>query len=280
MENKTTLLVTTDFSKDSITAIRFAIQFAKQTDCNVVYYHVIDRPTPAMWNNKEDADGYEKREIKRAEKKISPFVNPIYKQAKIDNPQYQSVVEMGLDVDGFIINYAQKIKADYICVSTRGAGILNKRIGTNASALVSKSPIPVFVVPHNYHVKALTKIGYASDLEHIDKELALVKDIATTFKAQTSIYHYHYYFKKTNNKELFNNIIAEYQTKDVVFHIPKLYIDYTLVENMQRTIEKEKLSILILFTKHKSNLVERFFLESKTVDMKFDVKIPLLSIRK
>jgi nucleotide-binding universal stress UspA family protein len=279
MESKTTLLVTTDFSSNSKAGIRFAIQLAVQTGCHLVFYHVIDRLTPTMWT-KDAADAYAEKEIEKTTLELGRFLKRLYAQAKIAMPDYKYVVEMGLNIDSFIIHYAQHIKADYICMSTHGAGVLKKIVGTNASTLVSESPIPVIVVPHKYRVKPLNKVGYASDFEHIDKELAIVKNFAAPLQADISVYHYHYYFHEKDSKALFKKIIEKYQSPNVSFHIPKLYIDYSLIENLKQTVEKERLSILIMFTKQKENWFQRFFLESKTVDMTYDIKVPLLAIKK
>ncbi len=50
MKNKATLLVTTDFSTNSKSAIRFALQLATQMDCKLVYYHVLEFMTPLAWH--------------------------------------------------------------------------------------------------------------------------------------------------------------------------------------------------------------------------------------
>ena len=48
---------------------------------------------------------------------------------------------------------------DGTIMSTHGAGILEKFVGTNASSLVTYSPIPVIVVPRYYHTKRIEKRG-------------------------------------------------------------------------------------------------------------------------
>src|SRR5690606_40323502 len=67
------------------------------------------------------------------------------------------IVAMKDDVSRAIVGTAREIEATAICMGTRGAGKLRKLIGTNSSAMVNKSPLPLFVVPANYR-----KIGRAS----------------------------------------------------------------------------------------------------------------------
>jgi nucleotide-binding universal stress UspA family protein len=279
MKNKALILVTTDFSTNSKAGIRFAIQLAAQTQSKLVFYHVVELLTPTSWS-KEDAMTFVNNTIKTGEEQLNTFLKDIYSHYPAPNFQQETVVELGTDVDNLIINYAKQIGADFICMSTHGAGILEKFVGTNASSLVSHSPIPVIVVPRYYHTKRIEKIGYASDFEHIDHEMPIIQAFAASLNAQLDVYHFHYKVHETNTKAVFETIKNKYAAKNIVFHQPQICLDYSLVENLQRIIDKEKPSILVMFTRQNVNWVERFFIESKTVDMAFNSKIPLLTMSK
>lgn len=245
--------------------------------CKLVFYHAIELLIPTIWSS-EKAAQFAKTEIERSKEQLGQFLKDIYKQAKMPANEYEYAVEMGVDVDNSIINYAQKMKVDYICMSTRGAGVVKKLIGTNASRLVNTSSIPVIVVPQNYRIKPITKVGYSSDFENIDKELSIVKAFTASLEAKIDVYHFQYQFSEANSKDVFKGIIDKYQSEQLAFHIPKLYLDYSLVENLQQTLKKHKPSILIMFTKQKQNWFERFIFDSKTADMTYNIKIPLLAI--
>jgi nucleotide-binding universal stress UspA family protein len=279
MKNKATLLVTTDFSTNSKAAIRFALQLAKQMPCKLIFYHVLEFMTPLAWHE-DRANAFTDLQIEKGTKELDGFLKGIYKQANMPADDYDYTVEVGMDVDERVIKHAQRIKADFICMSTRGAGVLKKFIGTNASALVNTSPIPVFVVPKNYRIKPITKVAYASDFENIQPELALVKDVAGLLNAPIDVYHFHYKVHETGSKTAFQGVIDKYQSKNVAIHVPPIFLEYSLIDNMQLMIKKEKPSILVMFTKEKHGWLERFFIESRTADMTFDIKIPLLAIRK
>jgi nucleotide-binding universal stress UspA family protein len=279
MKNKALILVTTDLSTNSKSGIRFAIQLAAQTHSKLVFYYVVELLTPTSWS-KEDAIKFVNDTIKTGEERLNKFLKTIYKDYPAPSVKYEVVVELGTDVDNLIINYAKQIEADFICMSTHGAGILEKFVGTNASSLVSYSPIPVIVVPRYYHTKRIEKIGYASDFEHIDHEMPIIQAFAASLNAQVDVYHFHYKVHETNTKAVFESIKNKYAAKNIVFHQPEICLDYSLVENLQRIIDKEKPSILVMFTQQKDNWLERFFIESRTVDMAFDSKIPLLTMSK
>jgi nucleotide-binding universal stress UspA family protein len=275
----TTILVTTDFSTNSKSGIRFALQLASQMPCKLVFYHALELLTPTAWR-KEDAIKFVENAVQKVNKELDSFIKSIIKQTKIHPYDYKNVVDIGMGVDSMIVNYAKEIQADYICMSTRGAGILKKLIGTNASTLVNTSPIPVIIVPHNYRIKPIKKVGYASDFENIDKELKTVANFATALNVPVEVYHFYYELHKTDNKKAFEAIKTKYETEKVTLHVPKLQLADSLVKNLQHVVRNKKPTLLFMFTKHKDNWFERFFFESKTAEMTYDINIPLIAIRK
>ena len=279
MKNKATILVTTDLSHNSKAGVRFAIQVAALTQSTLVFYHVIELLTPTSWTQAE-AVRFVDTTIKTGVAELNTFLEAIYALFPAMGLKHQSVVELGTDVDASIINYAKKINADFICMSTHGGGIFDKIVGTNASTLVSISPIPVIVVPRDYHKKRIEKVGYASDYAHIGQEMPIVEAIAASLNAQLDVYHFNYKVHDVYVKTDFEKIKAKYTSKKIAFHTPEICLEYSLVEHLHRMIEKEKPSILVMFTEQKNNWLERFFIESKAVDMSFNSKIPLVTIPK
>jgi nucleotide-binding universal stress UspA family protein len=279
MKNKATILVTTDLSSNSKAGVRFAIQLAAQTQSKLVFYHVIELLTPTSWT-KEEAIKFVDTTIKTGEEQLEVFLKAIYALFPAMNVKHESVVELGADVDNLIINYAKKIDADFICMSTHGGGILEKIVGTNATSLVSFSPIPVIIVPRDYHKKRIGKIGYASDFEHIDHEMPIVQAFAASLNAQLDVYHFNYKVHDTQIKAVFEKVKSKYASRNVFFHTPEICLEYSLIEHLQRMIDKEKPSMMVMFTQQKDNWLERFFIESKTLDMALNSRIPLLTMRK
>ena len=275
----TTILVTTDFSSNSKAGIRFAIQLASQMPCKLVFYNALELMIPTLWSTEEMAE-FIQTETTVCKKQLGKFLKNIFKKAEKEDITYDYAVEMGMNVDNFIANYAQKINTDFICMSTRGAGMLNQLIGTNASTLVSTSPVPVIVVPKSYRFKPITKIGYSSDFENFDKEIKTVGNLAVALNSKIHVYHFSYQLHESESKAELEEIERKYASDNIAFHVPKLEIEYSLVENLHHVVKKAKPSLLVMFTKQKHNWFERFFYSSKTADMTFDIKVPLLAFRK
>ncbi len=274
-----TILVTTDFSANSKAGIRFAIQLASQTPCKLIFYTTLELLSPTFWQ-KEKTLRFVQNETQKGKQQLGHFLRDIFKNTQNGHLKYEYEVEMGTDVVGMVLKYAQKIKADFICMSTRGAGTLKKLMGTNASALVNTSPIPLIVVPKSYRFKPITKIGYSSDFEKLDSELETVSQLAALFNVDTDVYHFDYHIHGSERKEKLKKFQEKYQGKPFNIYLPKYNMEYTLVENLQRTIKNKKPSILVMFSKSKLNWFERLFFSGFTAGMTFDIKIPLLAYRR
>jgi nucleotide-binding universal stress UspA family protein len=272
------ILVTTDFSTNSKAGIRFAIQLASQTKSELIFYNVIQILKPTVWSILK-WENYAAEEIDSHQKKLKKFIQAIYKTSNLAELNYKCVCEVETEVDAQIISYAKKIKANYICMSTKGAGNIQKIFGTNASALITSSPIPVVVVPHTYRIKSITSIWYASDFENLKPELTAVTKFNQELQAHLNITHY-YMANIGEDRKKTETIIAKNQSEKVQFNSIKRNIEYSLVQQIQKDVKKLKPSLLVLFTKQNRSWFERWFLSSKTAELAFDLKTPMLVFRK
>ena len=273
------ILVTSDFSANSKAGIRFAIQLASQAPCELIFYYVKASLAVDAWSQIDynDANNSENKLLKD---KLNKFIANIYSTTGKHADKIECVIESHTYVDGAIIAYAQKCNADYICMSTRGGGLINKFMGTNASSLITTSPIPLIVVPHTYRMKPLKSILYASDMENIGSELKSVEEFAKTFTANIGVYHYDYFIEQAEVKSKFKKIADKYSSAIVSFHFKKNDADLTLLNHLQDDMRKAKPSIIAMFTKQDRSWFERLFLSSKTAELGFDTKTPMLVFRK
>jgi len=273
------LLVATDFSPNSKKGIHFAIQLALQSNCELVFLNVVAIFRPYIWDEIY-YNQYELDELKRNQKKLEQFIHDIYKKSDIQKPNYTCVCQVGISASNKIIEYGKKINADYLCVSTLGQGKLIQIIGSTASELITFCPIPIFIVPSNYKSKPITNVCFASDLDNFNYEIKKVLEFTTYIKAITNIVHFDYLFLLKEKKIKWGKLISKYQTEKVQFHLKELDSLYSLNNHIQKYMVNSKQTLLITFTKQNKNWFNRIFLTSKTNDMIFDAKMPLLVYRK
>ena len=273
------IVVTTDFSPNSRKGIHFAMQLATQMQCELIFYHVLEIFRPTIWDLSY-YEQFETQELDRNKKVLEQFIHTIYQKSTIQKTSYECVCQVGITVSNQIIKYAKEINADYVCISTIGAGKLIQLFGTTASELVTYCPVPVFIVPKNYKSKPITNVCFASDLVNFNEELTRVKQIATILKAKIDILHFDYLVRLKDNKNKLNKLKTTYESDTVQFHFNELDALYPLNNHIQSYIFKKKPSLLVSFTKQNRNWFNRVFLASKTADMAFDTRTPMLVFRK
>jgi len=273
------IMVTTDFSVNSKAGIRFALQLAKQTKSKLIFFHSQELPKPTRWSL-EKYNSYVAVELKKTHARLRQFVDKISQQTGLKAREAQFVVAEGYEVDQAVIDFAKHIKANYICMSTRGAGALKKLIGTTASAILTTSPIPVIVVPKTYRVSPISHILYSSDFNNLQGEINKVVGFARPLKARVSVYHYDFLLPLKEVKIKLEKMAARYSSKGVTFHLQKLRVENSLSNHLQLDIKKSKPNLVVLFTKQNRGWYERIFLSSKSAALSFNSKTPLLVFKK
>lgn len=273
------ILVTTDLSANSKSAIRFALQLASQTKCDLVFYHIFEGVENNIWNPKSGNKNVKSAHDSNLEK-LNKLVLSVYSECNIPVKKIKCVSETGIDVNSMINSYAKKNAMDYICIATRGGGVIKKIIGTNTSLLIQNSPIPVLVIPKGYKVKPINSILYSSDLANLKLELAEVKKFAKPLSAEINVYNYDYLADVEEIKTKLDKIGLKHKSAGVNFYFKKLNIENTIANHLQGDASKTKPSILILYTKQNKNWYERLFLRQNTKEVTFDTKTPLLILRK
>jgi nucleotide-binding universal stress UspA family protein len=269
------LLVTTDFSTNSKGAIRFAQTLANQADnVEIVFYHALTIMKPTRWNERF-YHSYEEEEIKRLTAELRKFVFSVLKD-KERFDAVKCVVDNCLSTESGIIKFAQKNKMDYICIATQGAGLFRKVMGTHTSYIVNNSDVPVLVIPSHYRSKTLKRATYLSDFENIKSELTKISKLTTTAAMQLEVLHYSSILfdkkKFEKNKALFNTTALE----NIKLNIQKNNLEFSLVEKITAYVQKSKPELLIMFTNRKKGFFESIFLPSKSAELTYTTKVPVL----
>jgi nucleotide-binding universal stress UspA family protein len=274
------IVVGTDFSVNSKKAIRFAIQLASQTNAELLFYNVVFRVTvPSAWGNLHYTP-FDTLDIKKHNKKLEKFILEICENSSLPKVNYECVCEIGDDTANQIISYAKKTKADFICVSARGEGVLDKLFGTISAELITSSPIPVFVIPKNYRIRPITTICYASDVENIDKEIREIITLASSVKAKVKVLHYDYAVHLRGDEQKLSDLALKYETDNIMFHYRETNPVYPLNDQLRKDILLMKPSLVVLFTKQNHSWFNRLFAPTISTDMSFSAKTPMLVFRK
>jgi nucleotide-binding universal stress UspA family protein len=274
------LLVTTDFSTNSKGAIRFAQTLAKQSaNVEVIFYHAIHIMKPTRWSDLF-FKAYKNEEIERISAELRKFVNATIGKDKSKFLSIKCVVDNCISTEKDIIKFAEKNKVDFICIATQGAGILRKVMGTHTSYLVNNSKIPVLVVPSHYRVKPLKHITYLSDFENLKNEITKIAKFTNEVSMPLEVLHYQSFLmdkkKFDKNVELLNTT----GSNPVKLTTQKSSLEISLVKRIAQFVQKSKPELLIMFTKRDKGFFENLFLPSKSAELTYSTKVPVLIFSK
>jgi nucleotide-binding universal stress UspA family protein len=269
-----TILVTTDFSNNANYAVKYANEFAQLTNSKIILLHVVI-PLVGKYNIIPGIVAENNAiENNNSQKKLEEL------SSKYLKAEHMAVVKFGDPVDE-IIRTSKENKADIIIMGTRGATGLQKLLfGSNTVEVVSKSEIPVLAIPLGYKFKKINTIVYSTDLKNSINELMHIIPIAKKLKATIEIFNLHYSYN--NNEEEYAAIeekIKSLSYKKIILVKQNATLENTTIEQITKYLLKTKPQILVMFPENKS-WFEKVFISSKTEELAYELKVPLLSIRK
>ena len=273
------ILVTTDQSINSKSAIRFAIKLAKSRKAELIILHVYHLLKPLKWSKrafKEYGDKFRKKMIDE----LASFIAEIYHDIDEHEIKHQLVLVSNTDVVEGILEYANENNCSYICISTQGAGILTKIFGTHTARLITNSTIPVLSIPSSYYLKDLKHILYASDMTDYEDELKKVADFARPIHASIEMMHISYPYEFALDKELTEATLKKKIGYKVSILSRNRDITNALLEDIDDAVKISKPSLLVMFTHQSRSMFEKLFYPSNAQEYSFYGKIPLLTFNK
>jgi nucleotide-binding universal stress UspA family protein len=269
------ILVTTDFSASSRSALYFAIQLASQAGYSLTFFHAYHVLVPTAWNEKV-FDSFEKSEASKIEKKLQRMVEFIYKKSGCKKSDYQCVISRSAYPEKVIMEYAKVNEADFICISRRGEASNRNIFGTTTSGLINKSTIPVIAVPPKYRGGKITKVLYASDLVNFEKEINKVVDFAKPLKTKLELLHFKLPSDVSLDPKMIENASKRFSGQEITMHIREFDFSESLVKNLDKAISNSNPSVLIMFTQQHRDFFSRLFLPGSTPSYAFKASVPVL----
>ncbi len=274
------ILVPTDFSVNSRAGVRFAIHWATRQKTELAFVHVLTVLRITSWTDTYFAK-YAAQEEKLCSTKFEKFISDIYLQMNVKPGKHSCIIVQGISADVTILDYCRKNPGiDYICISTRGAGKFKKIFGTNTGNLITKSGVPVLAVPKNYKVAEVKSILYATDLRNYAEEIKKVVAFAQPLKTQIEVIHYTWPDEISLDEKTIEAAFKKQFKYGLTLHFEKNDGVHSLIENLQKQISIRKPSVVVVFTNQQRTLFQKLFLSSKSEELSFQLKVPLLVFNK
>lgn len=272
-----TLLVPTDFSKASKTAVFFAINLAKKLGGDVKILHVVQAnpssETLMKWKKLEE------EMMRIAQEDGDALMTEINKTIRGKKPPVSFHIRQGYDFTLIVNHFAEETDADLIVMGTTGAtGLKKVLLGSNAAAMMNAATVPVLAVPAESKFGSIRKMVYATDLKHTEEEIKTVAMFAQLLGARVEVLH----VVKEKTKELpdtkkFSKTlqdIAKY--KKITFHLVKGDKVPNVIDSF---VKKQKAQMLTTFT-HRLDFFEKLFDKGITRKLAYHIRIPILTFNK
>jgi nucleotide-binding universal stress UspA family protein len=270
------LLVTTDFSANSKGAIRFAQTIAKQNkQIEVIFFHAIHIIKPTKWSDMFFLS-YKNEEIERLTIELRKFIHGTIGKKNGNFLDIKFIVENSISTEKDIISYAEKNKIDFICMATQGAGMLRKVMGTHTSYIVNNSKVPVMVIPSHYKAKALKNATYLSDFENLKKEITKISKLTSEISMNLEVLHYSSFALDKKKFEKSKELFEKEEFQNVKLNIQKNNMELSLIKRVSKYVKISKPELLIMFTNREKGFFESMFLPSKSAELTYSTKVPVL----
>lgn len=163
-----TILFPTDFSDNSIQAIKYGIElFGKIDECKFILVHAYETPKAGATMLVSIDSLYKEEVVSRLKKLKEDLCN-----------QFYTACDLRISLSAFkgtltstIKKLSKQEQIDYVVMGTKGSsGIREVMIGSTTFDVIKNTKLPVIVVPEHAVLKSPKKVVFASDLSNIDKK--------------------------------------------------------------------------------------------------------------
>ncbi|GAA4977073.1 universal stress protein [Algibacter aquimarinus] len=275
-----TILLPTDFSQNSINAIKYAAKLFEHLECEFYIMNVQKASSfisDDMMTVSSSATIYNTL-VDAAQKSISNIILQMEKKNKNDLHTYHSIV----DYDNFIDSINQTCEnnnVDLIVMGTKGASGLSKVLfGSNTVRVIQRCKTPVLAIPDNCIFKSLDTIAFTSSFStyYTIENLKLLKDLALLHKSKLDILHVieenNFEVNLTQNIDFFQKHFTKVEYDRIVSNDKNIYDtihDFLLENNIKM--------ITMLAKKH--SFLERLLNKHAVETFAFKIDIPLLVLK-
>ena len=273
-----TLLVPTDFSALSKVGLKYAIALAKRIEARVLVVTVVTEVT-AKVQEVTNVKKYQANMLATAQSDGDKLLKEIKAEIGKVDVSFQALA--GYPVVEVIETFAVKNKVNLIVMSSKGASGLKKIVmGSNATAVIDNSSVPVLVVPGEASPKAIGKLVYATDAKEFRKELKIVAAFAEPLGASIEVVHVVPEGEKKQKDPL--GVTAQKLKVMAAFPNIKLHVlyDKDVSKGLENFITGRKDAFVLITFTHRLTFNEKLFGKSVTQKLAYHNSVPMLVVNK
>lgn len=281
------ILVPVDFSATSLKALRFTFHQFQPADAEISIMHhssILELAPDSAFTGLYVPPPADQLEYTRGE--LNRFTDKALKgyETKWPKENIRQLIIPGIGSPDTIVETQKKQKADLIIMGSTGASGLKKWfIGSVAAKVIELATVPVLMIPQYYRLKQVRKIGYASDLRSVQKDIEHLKPLSEVLHATIEMFHVepvfpsNGVFKKFNAEKEVSELKQRFNLPDFSYQLIKTRNENDLFAGIAQFKRKSKPDLLAIIT-HRRNWVGKIVNPSQTKSLAYQSKLPLLAI--
>ncbi len=276
-----TILYATDYSENSVAALKYAHKMSEQLETRLVIAHVFDYPTVlGMEGLDEPFPHLEKDAFKLHRSKLEKFCAEHMGNAW-QEPNIQLEAVKNKSILHGIIATADEWNAYLIVVGVKGeSGLREVIMGSTTKHLIEKAPCPILAIPADASYNPIKTIVYGTDFENEDiYAIRKLVEMAKQFDAEIKVIHIttKKELAKANQMEGFKNLLQQkvkYERMEFV-HL----VSENIFDALRSYLGEVGADLVVLLERKKKGVFNKWFHRDLVKKMESYGNIPLLSFR-
>lgn len=271
------ILLPTDFSKNSLNAIDYAMELFKDETCDFYFLNIQKASSfvsDDLMTMSSSTTIYQTL-IDTAKKSIENVIKTIKDYYQNDKHTFHSCVDYDNFIDG-INQMCDAVNIDLIVMGTKGAtGAERVLFGSNTVRVMQRCSTPVLAIPDGCKFVGLNSIAFASDYltYYNEDDLEPMINMAMHHNAKIDVVHMlqqeHLSEDQENNRAFLDSIISNVTHEFVTLEQQDIF------EVIQKYIEDNNIKMLAMMSK-KYSFLERLFSQHNVEVFGFKINVPFL----
>jgi nucleotide-binding universal stress UspA family protein len=274
----TRILLPTDFSKNSLSAIEYGLQLFKEIECTFYLLNTYMPPvyhteyligSPAQIGLGDIVQENSRNDLENLKERL---------EKEFKNPSHTFITHSALNVlSSEVTRTVEAEHIDAIIMGTQGAtGAKEILFGTNTVHIIKNAKCPVLVIPSGFEYESPEQILFPTDYEvDLSKmNLSLLLKIISTHVSELNVMHvstgYELDTAQQKNRKKIKNLLEE----KALFHDVGSDEIIAAVNAFQL---KQKINLLVM-VQNKHTFIERLFIEPVIKKIGFHVTVPFMVI--
>jgi len=273
-----TILYATDYSENSVSALKYAYGLSLKIDVQLLVIHVFDIPTTLGSGLDEPFIYIENDYFELNQNRIEEFVLKNLGE-NIEKKRIKMEAIEDISVVNGIISKAKEIDTFLIVTGMKGkSAIAEILMGNTTKKLIEKAAFPVLAIPENVKTLKIKTMVYASDFEEEDLNgIQTMVKIADSFNAKIHVVHFATKSKSSANErmEWFKDLLKQKVAyANLEFSV---FISQNIYESIQIYSESVNADIIGMLERTKNGFVQNIFHRDLVKKMASYGRKPLLS---